>query len=212
MLDLMRQANRKKWFLSLLILPVVYSFVIAIFAIWGGAATRGASAGAGAGANWVARVNDLEITPFELERHRASVENQFRQRLGDQFDQMAAAYDFDQIALSQLLGQALAYNEASRLGLRPSDDEVADAIVHMSVFQRNGRFIGRDQYMQELRARSYDVAAFEEQIAMELAVDRLRDIVGTMVTVNDADVEQAFATEGQTAEVDYVLFKQADYP
>ncbi|HZI94278.1 MAG TPA: peptidylprolyl isomerase, partial [Patescibacteria group bacterium] len=210
MLDLMRKANTLKWFVRVVIISVVLAFVISIFMIWGGAGTRNTASGASA--TWVARVNGQDITPFELERQRLNVENQYRQVLGDQFEQQAAAFDFDQLALRQLLGQALAYSEANRLGLSTAPSEVADTIVHMSAFQRNGAFIGREQYIQELRGRSFDVGEFEAQIARELTVDKLRDLVGTMVSVTDADVEKAFNEEGQSAEVDYVLFKQSDYP
>src|SRR5678815_3937543 len=210
MLDLMRKANTLKWFVRVVIISVVLAFVISIFTIWGGVGTRDTASGASA--TWVARVNGQDITPFELERQRLNVENQYRQVLGDQFEQQAAAFDFDQLALRQLLGQALAYSEANRLGLSTAPSEVADTIVHMSAFQRNGAFIGREQYIQELRGRSFDVGEFEAQIARELTVDKLRDLVGTMVSVTDADVEKAFNEEGQSAEVDYVLFKRSDYP
>jgi len=208
MLDLMRQANRRKWFVWIVIMFVVLSFVISIFMIWGGAGTTHSGSGSG---NWTARVNNIDITPLEVERLRSQVENQYRQILGPQFDAQASGVNFDQIALSQLVRQTLAYTEAVRLGLQPSQTEVAEAIVRAPVFQRNGRFIGRAQYLQELRGRGIDVGAYESDVARELAVDKLRDFLGTMVSVSNADVDKAFADEGQTAEVDYVLFKEADY-
>ena len=209
MLDLMRQANRRKWFVWIVIMFVVSAFVISIFMIWGGAATRGATGGT---QSWVVRVNDVEISAFDVDRLRGQVENQYRQILGAQFEQQASQIDFNQIALRELLKQALAYSEAERLGLKPTEPEVADAIVSAPVFQRNGRFIGRAQYLQELRGRGYDVGTYESDVARDLAVDKLRDLLGTMVTVNDLEVEKAYAEDGQSAEVDYVFFKQSDYP
>src|SRR5262247_2432300 len=123
MLDMMRQANRRKWFLYLLILPVVFSFVLAIFAVWGGAASGRTAAGPAA---WVARVDGNDITLRDLERHRQLIMAQYRQMLGDQFEQIAAQQDFTQIALSQLLGLTLAYEEAERLGLQPTDAEIGE--------------------------------------------------------------------------------------
>jgi len=208
MLDLMRAANRRKWFVWTVILFVVMSFVIAIFAIWGGAATGGATAG---GQTWVARVGDTTVSAQDFERNRQQVEAYYRERLGDQFDSIASQLNFDQIALSQLLGQALAYTEAARLGLVPGEQEVADAIVNAPIFQRNGRFIGQEQYLYELRGRGYDVEQYERQVARELAVDKLHELVGTMASASDAEVEKAFAEKGQTAEVEYVVFKEADF-
>jgi peptidyl-prolyl cis-trans isomerase D len=207
MLDLMRQANRRKWFLYMLILPVVFSFVLAIFAIWGGAADMGgATTGPSA---WIARVDGTEISMRDLSRHRQVIESQYRRLYGDQFEQLAANVNLDQVALTQLLGQALAYNEAVRLGLKPTDEEVGEAIKSAPVFQRDGRFIGREQYITELRARGYDVAEYEREIGKELAVDKLRSVVGSIVQIGDADVERAFREEGESAEVDYVVFQQS---
>jgi len=210
MLDLMRAANRRKWFVWVVIMFVVVSFVIAVFAIWGGAATQRTAAG---DLRWAARVGDTVIPTTEFDRHRQQVESQYRNQLGDQFDSITSQLNinFDQMALSQLIGQTLAYNEAVRLGLTATDSEVSRAIRTSPLFQRGGRFIGREQYIAELRGRGYDVAEYERQVARDLTVDKLRGIVGSMVEVTDADVEQAYRQDGQTAEVDYVLFKESDY-
>jgi peptidyl-prolyl cis-trans isomerase D len=209
MLDYMRRANRRKWFVSLFVLAIVFSFIIGVFAIWGGAASGGATAGPNA---WVARVDDTEISLRDLDRHRQLVEAQYRRFLGEQFDQQTAGVDFDRIALSQLIGQALAYNEATRLGLNPTNQEIGEAIKTSPVFQRDGRFIGREQYVNELRARGYDVAEYEREIGKELAVDKLRSLMGSIVRIGDDDVQRAYHQEGESAEIDYVIFKQSDQP
>jgi len=209
MLDVMRRANRRKWFVSMFVLAIVFSFVLAIFAIWGGAASGGADAGPNA---WVARVDGTEISMRDLDRHRQVVEAQYRRFLGEQFDQQAAGFDFDRLALSQLVGQTLAYNEAVRLGMQPTDQEIGAAIKASPVFQRDGRFIGRDQYVNELRSRGYDVGEYEREIGKELAVDKLRSVMGSIVRIGDDDVQRAYRQEGESAEIDYVVFKQADQP
>ncbi len=208
MLDLMRQASRHRWFVWSIILAVVFAFVAATFAIWGGAATGGTRI---TGGTWVARVNDQEITLQELERHRAQLEYQYRQLLGDQFDQQAANIDLGRIALGQLVSATLAYTEATRLGLGATDREVAEAIVNAPVFRRGGRFIGAEEYRNELRARGFDVAGYERQVAKELTEEKLRNLVGTMVSLSDEELETAFQDEGHTAEVDYVEIKASDF-
>ena len=208
MLDLMRAANRRKWFVWTVILFVVLSFVIAIFAIWGGAASGKSLI---TGNVWLARVDGREITASEVDRQQRFVENQYRQFLGDQFDQQAASFNFPRVALNQLLSQSLAYGEASRLGLQPSKKEVAEAIVNAPVFRRNGRFIGREQYLNELRGRGYDVTEYEREVEQQIAVDRLRELVGTMVAVSDDELDKAWKDEGESAEVDYVLLRESDF-
>ena len=208
MLDLMRAANRRKWFVWTVILFVVFSFVGAIFAIWGGAATGQSLITTNV---WMARVDGREITASEVDRQQRFVESQYRQFLGDQFDQQAANFNFPRVALNQLLSQSLAYGEAARLGLQPSADEVAETIVNAPVFRRNGQFIGREQYLNELRGRGYDVTEYEQEVERQIAVDRLRELVGTMVAISDAELENAWKDEGETAEVDYVMVRESDF-
>jgi peptidyl-prolyl cis-trans isomerase D len=159
----------------------------------------------------VARVNGTEITEFQVERQRQQVEGLYRRQLGEQFDQIAAGFNFSGLALNQILGQEIAYQEASRLGFQPNESEVADAIVNSPAFQRAGRFIGREQYVYELQARGYDVTQYEAGIFRDLAVERLRSLVGTIATVGTPELEKAFVDEGQTAEVDYVVLKESDF-
>ncbi len=208
MLDLMRQANRRKWFVWTIILFVVMAFVLAIFAIWGGAATGGSMAASG---GWVARVNGETISEREFQRLRSQLESTYRQQLGEMFDQFGPQLDLDRRAIGHLLGRSLAYGEAVRLGLAASDQEVAQAIVSMTVFHRDGRFIGREAYEHELRGRGYDVADFERSVGRDLAAERLRGIVDTLVTVADSEVDEAYGQQGETAEVDYVVAKTADF-
>lgn len=208
MLDVMRQANRRKWFLYILILPVVFSFILAIFAVWGGAGDPG---GGAAPSDWAARIDGEVIRVRDLELQRRQVENQLRAQLGDQYETLAPNFNLEQLALGQILGRTLAYQEAHRLGLTASDAEIGEAIRSAPVFQSAGGFIGRNQYLNELKARGYDVVEYEQEVGRELAVQKLRDLIGSMVSLTDADVDRAYLEEGETAEVDYVLFREADY-
>ena len=211
MLNVMRQANRRKWFLSLMIVPIVASFVIAIFAVWGGAGSTGTT---GSSNDWVARINGYTITRRDFERHRQLVEGQYRQQFGDQYEQVRESFKgmINQAALSQLMGQTLAYSEAVKMGLKATPSEVADAIVNAPAFHRNGVFVGREEYIAELGSRGYDVAEYEEAVARDLTADKLRTFMGTLASVSDADVEKAYVEDGENAEVDYVVLKPADFP
>ncbi|HET6372399.1 MAG TPA: peptidylprolyl isomerase, partial [Candidatus Polarisedimenticolia bacterium] len=208
MLDLMRSAQRRRWFTVGIIMFVVLSFVLAIFAIWGGAASGRTSISSGA---WVVKIDGEPISAKDFDRRRSQIENRLRDRLGSDFEVQTSGLDFHQMALFQLMGQALAYNEATRLGMSATDGEIAQAVVTSPTFQRGGKFIGREAYENELRRNGFDVAEYEAQIARDLTSEKLRDLMGTLVDVTDAEVEKAFTEEGESAEVDYILFKSADF-
>lgn len=208
MLDVMRRANRRKWFVGVIILFVVFSFVVAIFAIWGGAATMTDPTGLG----WAAKVDGVEIPVSELERLRQQMASEFQQTMGDSFNADAMHLEIYRQAAVQLISLQLAYAYATRIGLTASDVEVERAIKEAPVFQRQGRFIGRDQYLNELRARNYSPETFEESMRREIVTSKLRGFVESLVTISEADIQRALREKGETAEADHVLFKLSDFP
>ena len=203
----MRRANRRKWFVGVIILFVVFSFVVAIFAIWGGAATMSDPSGLG----WAARVDGVDIPISELERLRQQMVGEFQQTMGASFDPDVAYLSVYRQAAVQLISMELAYAYATRIGLSASDEEVSTAIHRAPVFQRQGRFIGRAEYINELRARGYSPELDEPAMRRELVTAKLRSFVESLVTISDAEVERAFAERGETAEGDHVIFKLSDY-
>ena len=207
MLDVMRRANRRKWFVGIIILFVVFAFVVSIFAIWGGAATLSDPTGLG----WAARVDGVEIPVSDLERLRQQMVSDFQERMGDSFDADAMTVEVYRQAAVQLISMQLAYAYANRIGLSATDDEVSRAIHEAPVFQRQGRFIGRTEYMNELRARGFTPEMYETAMRKEIVTNKLRGFVETLVTVTDADVQRAFRERGETAEADHVLFPLKDY-
>ncbi len=207
MLDVMRRARQKRWLLGIIILPVVFSFVVAIFAIWGGAATMSDPTGLG----WAARVDGVEIPVSELERLRQQMASEFKETMGDAFDADAMTVEVYRQAAVQLISMELAYAYATRIGLSATDEEVDRAIHQAPVFQRQGRFIGSAEYRNELRSRGYSPELYETAMRRELVTAKLRGFIESLVTVSEADVQEALRERGETAEADHVLFPLTDY-
>ncbi len=207
MLDIMRRANRQKWFVGIIVLFVVFAFIVSVFAIWGGAATLDDPTGFG----WAARVDGVEIPVVELERQRQQLQNAYQNLLGDQFELDTYGFTLYRQAADQLISQELAFTYATRIGLTAADEEIARTIRTAPIFQRAGRFIGRDQYINELRSRGYDPEMYEAAVRRQITTDKLRDYVSTLTVIPHDEVEKAWRDRGQTAEVDYVIFRSADY-
>ncbi len=209
MLDIVRRSKGfTRVILSFVVVAVAGTFGVALYGIWGGGlsdAKKGAS-------DWIAVVDGERIPASEFQQNRAALERDIRERLGDQpFDEATLGALVDRQALGTILGTFLAQKEADRAGLRVTSGEVSEAIVKIPVFSRNGRFIGVKEYRDLLRAQGLDMAHFERQLARELAADKVRRALTSLVHVDEREVERRFRSEVVRADVNYVLVADADH-
>ena len=121
--------------LSWLLWLTVASFVIAIFVDWGRA---GDAARVDASANWVARVNGESISVAEFTDALRTLDRFYRQIYRDQYD--ARALGIARQALNQLVRERLILDEARRMGLRVTPEEISRQITRDPTFQQDGKF------------------------------------------------------------------------
>ena len=74
--------------------------------------------------------------------------------------------------LEEMIEARLVLQEARRLGLTASDDELMNAIAQAPEFHVNGRF-NKERYIQLLRANRLTPAQFEEDQRKQLTIQRL---------------------------------------
>ena len=95
----------------------------------------------------IATVNGRKILTGTFQRAYTQQAAQLRSAYGDQFnDQMLQQLGIGPRVLDQLINDEAILVEASRLGIRVSDEELRDRILTIPVFQQNGQFIGWQQY------------------------------------------------------------------
>jgi peptidyl-prolyl cis-trans isomerase D len=109
-----------------------------------------------------------------------------------------------QIIDRMITERALAY-EATRLGIRVSDDDTATAIC-LAVPQLcpEGKFVGRDVYAAMLAQRNMTIPEFEAEMARQVLITRLRDVALEGTVVTPAEIEQEFRHRGEKARIEYV--------
>jgi peptidyl-prolyl cis-trans isomerase D len=182
MLETLRRGQR--WIMALVIAGV--GFVFVFYLGLGGAPGRG---GSGAGA--VVEVDDLRFGPRDVDRIRRQQEEQYRQALGDQFDD-SAADQLDALAASLLVNQAILSLEARRLGLVASDDEVRDYVRQQipGAADESGRL--QSEALREWAEGEFGTEGrFVELVRMEVLADEILDLLRESVRVSDAEARQS---------------------
>src|SRR5262245_29040219 len=206
MLDRMRRhRNWLKWSLGLVCLAFV------IFYIPDFLRSSGADA---ASSDTVAVVEGEQIRADEFRRTYQAQLQSYRAAYGGNMNEgLLKQLGIDQQILQQMVDERAALAEAQRLGLKISDEEVAQRIYAIPAFQENGAFIGAQRYQQLLASQRppLTTSEFEENVRRSLAVDKLRQSLTDWVSVSDKELEQEYRRRNDKVKLAVVTFNADRY-
>lgn len=190
--------NLKSFFWVLWI--VILAMAGLVFFEWGGydPATRGRT-------DVAATVGSETISYGEFQDAYRGLERQYREAFGEQFnDDLARQLNLPMQALNQLINQRILLREAREIGLRVSDEEVQKQILEYPVFQKNGRFVGPEEYRQILQRLRMTPAEFERDQRRYLLLRKLDSALAASVYVSDAEVEDAYRDQVEKVKIRYL--------
>jgi peptidyl-prolyl cis-trans isomerase D len=182
---------------------VIFAFIGFIFVQWGSGGFEGENLDRD-----VAAVGRYAISGEEFQKNLAQnlemYNKQFKNNLSRQaIQQLGIA---EQVLQGMISGR-IVQGEAARLKLTVSDGELQEAIRSHSAFQRDGRFIGAEEYERLLAYNHMSVLDFEDSLRKDLLADKLKQLV-TAGQVLDADtLRQDYRKENDKAELDYIALR-----
>jgi peptidyl-prolyl cis-trans isomerase D len=188
-------------YLSWILWAVILVFVLFVFVDFG--SVRPGQGGTRAAAT----VGGQPITYSEYERAYRNLEERLRQLYGDQFTpEVSKQLGLDRQALEQLIGQKVLAEEARRLGLATTDEELRKTILTIPAFKDSqGRFIGRQAYENVIRSIRYpSVEDFEHELREQLLVEKFNQVMSSNLYLSDAAVESAYRREVEKAAIRYL--------
>jgi len=183
MLEQMRK--HMNWIMWIILVLVIISFLF--FGIYPSDGGRGEAA----------NVNGDVITAGELDRAYRSMYETYRQIFKDQFTD-AMAKTLRQQALRELVQTRLLVQEASRIGLRVSDEEVRAAIMRTPAFAPGGRF-DKTAYERYLDYVNVKPSVFEETQREFMLKQKIERVIEEGVDVTDDELKAAYAARNAKA-------------
>jgi len=206
MLNVLRENFRNAPYLKIVLLVVAVGLVAFLgnfFSI--------DQSGRGAGA-WAARVNGTEIPVRQFVNTARNIDQYYRGLFGNNYDQIRPNLQIGQQAINTLVEQEVILQDARRLGLSSSKEELAEQIRTNPGFQNaEGRFIGVEEYRQLVdRSVTGGVASFERDLSHGLITEKWNNLVTQPVSVTDTDLEEVYRQRNEKTSVDYVVVKTAD--
>ncbi len=172
----------------------------------------GSSFGIGAPpAGVLATIGDQQVTVAEVQREaRAMIRQQFPR--GGAQASMLLPY-FASQAAEQLIDEKALIDEAHRMGLRTSDDELRDEMQHgqlgATLFP-DGKFVGQEEYENFVQRNDMTVPQFEALEKDYILGRKLRALVSTSAFVDDSEVRDEFTQRNTRVKFEYAVITQAD--
>src|SRR4030042_179464 len=141
---------------------VIATFVISIFAIWGGAGRLGEKS--------------QEDTIAFMGKDHITTDSYF-------------------MALRNRL-------EAREMGITASSQEIRDRIV--SLFQRDGKFIGFNEYRQILEYNRMSLPQFENGLKEEIILNKLIQLLTAGITATQEELWENYRKQKDSAKIEYL--------
>jgi len=185
---------------------VVATFIVAIFAIWGGAGRLGEENRA----DTLAIVGGERISSDEYYQSlRSRLEAMEKQFGGELNANLIQQLGLPQQILEQLVQQRLLLQMASDLGLRATDKEVRAKIVAYPVFQKDGQFIGFEDYKRVLDYNRIPLADFEKGLKHDVLIGKVVGVLTAGVVVTEDKVWEGYRKQNDSAKIEYLVAETA---
>jgi len=206
MLKLMRDSfQHLKWIL----VAIVAIFILFIFFDWGGG---GPNSGAAADPGYAARVNGETISNREFERAlyymEKNYEQMYRQPLTqDQIQQMGLPKQ----VLESLIDQHLLLQQAHRLHLSATPEEIRAKILEIPTLNPDGKFVGAELYSRYVTSMMgfQSPAEFEEELGREITLSKMESALQSSIVVSPKAAEDEYRRASDTAKIRYILYPAA---
>lgn len=209
---LQQSGQTTKYILGGLLLIVCGSMVITFIP---GGLTGDIFGGGQPGKGIIAKVEGEDITADEVRQQARQIAQQEASRYGE----MAGKFmpflmqQATQQAAEQLITRQVLLDEANRMGLHATPDEVRDELQHgryAMYFFPNGNFIGEQEYEEMLQRGNLTPAKFEAQVGDEIKISKLEALISSGASVSDAEIRDQFIKQNSKVKFDYAVLKQDD--
>jgi peptidyl-prolyl cis-trans isomerase D len=182
---------------------VILAFIGFIFVQWGSG--RFESEGLDRD---VAAVGRYTISGEEFQKALA----QNLERYNQQFKNNLSRQAINQLGIAEqvlqgMISGRIIQGEAKKLRLQVTASELQDAIRSYPAFQREGKFIGSEEYERLLAYNHTTVRDFEEGLRRDLLADKLKELVTAGLVLDMDELRDDYRKENDKAELETILFR-----
>lgn len=109
--------------------------------------------------------------------------------------------------LQTLIDSTILEQQAEKLKINSTDDEVGDAIINNPNFQRDGKFIGSDELKALLGMYHTTTDEYWGSVETDINRSKLMKLVTAGLVIQEDELQEMYKKEKDKAELDYILLK-----
>lgn len=154
------------------------------------------------------KVGEIELDREKFQMDYSNLYSRYNQMFQGKFDQeQAEKMGLQQQVLNNMAAQAKVLNLANEFGIVVSDSEVADKLIQIPAFQKDGKF-EQSIYKSYIKNNQITAKLFESNIREGMAIEKMFDILNIKGLKSEF---KAFTTPFEIADkIKYVLLSQDD--
>src|SRR5512140_863469 len=202
MLKVMRSGfQHLKWILIF----IVFLFVLFIFVDWGAGGAGGQKSG---DRGYIARVNGDTIPVSAYERSLYFAEKNYEQMYNQPLTpELREALGLPQQVVTSLIDQQLMLQQAKKLDLDATPEEVRKRILEIPVLNPDGKFVGQDLYERYVRSIGFGSASeFEAEITREVTLSKLESAMQNSIVIPPQLAEAEYRRRSESAKIQYFVY------
>ncbi len=200
MLKTMR-SNMKS--LSWVLWLVILAFVGFIFVQWGSGRFESEAL-----SKDVAAIGNRRISGEEFQKNLSKSLEMYSKQFKNNFNRsLINQLGIAEQVLQGMVSSQIIENEADKLNLSVSESELKNAIRTYPAFQRDGGFIGSEEYERLLAYNQIQVPEFEESLKKELLANKLKELLSAGLALDMGTLKEEYRKENDKAELEYIAFR-----
>jgi len=199
MLKWLRRSTRS-WFIYLAI-----GAIVVVFIFWGVGSYKASRS------QEAADVNGTVIPMTEFNRQYTDLVKRYQERTGGEVTpEMIKSLRLKEMALSQLVEEALLLQAGQRLGLEVTPAELRHQIQSYPFFQQDGKF-DEKRYFALLSRHHLSPQGFEAQERQQLLLRKVIAAVTSFAKVSDPELQELFRMAKEEADVNYLAVSPENF-
>ncbi len=196
---MLRQMRENFKALSWTLWAVIIVFIGGFIVFSGGSFGNGAT-----GNDIILTVGNVSVTGTTFHHQLLRTSDSLRSRYGDISKQIIRQQNLPARIMQDYINSAIIENEADAKNLVASKHEIVEKIKSMPGLQRDGKFIGVEQYKRVLAANRIPYPEFEKSVIKEVKAAKLRELVTAGIVIGDKELKESYKKEKDSAELEVI--------
>ncbi len=190
-------------------IKVVFGLIILSFVIGYTMLTAPQDKGAPQAGDVAARVNGEEISYNSFQTAYSNLYNLYQSIYQGNFNAtLEKQLNLPKQALQQLVEQALLIQQADKLGISVSSQELIDSIAQYDAFKVDGTF-SRDRYLEVLSYQRMTPEQFENSQKRALLTQKVQQALQKDISLSDEELQSAFHEASDAINLNFVWLTPA---